>query len=69
MPLRDALRDEKAARLTRALLSNVENWEARIEAIADCCPVGCKHDALSLLRDMEQARVSLVRLIRGLDET
>lgn len=62
------LREEKAQRLTQALLANVENWQRRALEISDCCPVGCKADALSLARDIEAARVSLMRLIRNLDE-
>jgi hypothetical protein len=62
------LREEKARRLTTALLANVENWEQRVLAVAECCPVGCKHEALSLARDIEIARGSLERLIRNLDE-
>ena len=62
------LRDEKARRLTQALLANVDNWQRRAIEIADCCPVGCKGEALSLARDIEMARTSLARLIAKLDE-
>ena len=62
------LRDEKARRLTQALLANVENWQRRAIEIADAVPVGHKSAALSLARDIEAARCSLVRLIRNLDE-
>lgn len=69
MPLRDGMRDAKAARLTQALLANVENWERRAVEISDLLPAGQKGAALSLARDIEAARCSLARLIRGLDET
>lgn len=57
-------RDEKARRVILAVLENIANWEARAEAIADNCPPGCKHDALSLAKDLEQARLSLERLVQ-----
>ena len=67
MPLRDAIRDEKAARLTQALLANVDNWEQRTLAIADALPLGDKRLALSLALDIRQVKCSLSRLIANLD--
>jgi hypothetical protein len=58
------LRNEKAQRLVRAVLENVQDWESRALEIADAAlPVtGNKARALSLARDMEQCRLSLTRL-------
>lgn len=53
---------ERARRIIKAVLENVQNWEDRIEGIAEGCPAGSKHEALSLLRDMKFAKLSLERL-------
>ena len=47
----------------QAVLENLDNWEQRVLDLVDCCPVGCKHDALALARDIEMARHSLKRMI------
>jgi len=56
------LRDEKARRIVKAVLANMDNWTLRAGAIADHCPAGAKHDALSLQRDLMMAKLSLERL-------
>jgi hypothetical protein len=53
---------DRARRIIVAVLENVRNWEQRLVEIEKTCPVGCKHEALSLLRDMEHAKISLRRL-------
>jgi hypothetical protein len=58
------LRDAKAARLTRAILANIENWERRVLELADAVPPGQKAPALHLAKDIEMARLSLIRLIQ-----
>lgn len=45
-----------------AVLANMDNWTLRAGAIADQCPAGAKHDALSLQRDLMMAKLSLERL-------
>jgi hypothetical protein len=61
---------ERADRVVRAVLENIANWEERLRAIEEAAtPItGNKARALSLLRDMEQTKVSLKRLA-GLPET
>ncbi len=60
--LRVPLRNEKARRIVRAVLENIENWESRALEIAEHATPGNKVRALSLARDMEMARLSLTRL-------
>jgi hypothetical protein len=61
------LREEKARRLVKAVLANIDNWTLRIEEIEAHANVGNKARALSLLRDMEMAKISLNRMA-GLDD-
>lgn len=56
------LRDERATRLTRALLANIDDWEARCLEIAEHANPGNKVRALSLARDIGMVRHSLRRL-------
>lgn len=48
------------------MLANIGNWQERIEEIEQHAPIdngnGNKHRALTLLRDMTQASLSLRRL-------
>jgi hypothetical protein len=52
----------KAKRLMIAVLQNMDNWRERTLEIADDCNPQHKVKALSLARDLEMARVSLLRL-------
>lgn len=54
-----------AERVVRAVLENLGNWEERLAEIERNAPSenGNKARALSLMRDMEQAKVSLRRLL------
>jgi hypothetical protein len=56
------LAGERAARVMRATLENIDNWRNRALEIADHANPGNKVRALSLARDLEQARLSLERL-------
>jgi hypothetical protein len=60
------LEGERARRIITATLANISNWEQRLVEIEQNCPVGCKHEALALLRDMTHAKHSLRRLA-GID--
>lgn len=55
-----------AERVVRAVMENLGNWQERLAEIEQIAPSdnGNKARALSLLRDMEQARVSLERLLK-----
>lgn len=50
-------------------MENIANWESRALEIAEHATPGNKSRALSLARDMEQARVSLTRLAGMGEET
>jgi hypothetical protein len=65
--LGDSIPPERVGRIIRAVLENVENWEERIREIEAHAVPGNKIRALSLLRDMEQCRLSLARLAGGAD--
>jgi hypothetical protein len=56
---------ERAARVIQAVLENMQNWQARVEAIAETMPAGSKHEALALARDLHMARCSLIRLTKS----
>jgi hypothetical protein len=56
------LEGERARRIITATLENISNWEQRLVEIEKSCPVGCKHEALALLRDIHHAKISLRRL-------
>jgi PHD/YefM family antitoxin component YafN of YafNO toxin-antitoxin module len=62
------LRDEKARRLVTAVLHSLAEWEQRCLEIADYANPGNKVRALSLAKDLEQARVSLQRLVDRADK-
>lgn len=55
---------ERAERIIKAILANMDNWQERIEEIAvHAVPItGNKARALALLRDMKLAQISLRRL-------
>lgn len=51
-----------ARRVVEAVLANIDNWRERCLEIEANANPGNKARALSLARDLEQARVSLKRL-------
>lgn len=57
---------ERMARIIKAVLENISNWEDRLEEIAENSTPGNRVRSLSLLRDMRFAHLSLKRLA-GLD--
>lgn len=58
-----AIPPERVERLIRAVLHSIENWEDRLREIEAHSPPGTKVETLSLLRDVEMARLSFTRLI------
>lgn len=59
-----ALAGERAKRIMRATLENIDDWYNRTLEIAEHANPGNKVRALSLARDLEQVRLSLERLSR-----
>lgn len=53
---------ERQERIIKATLANIQHWQMRAEALADAVPAGSKSEALSLARDLFNARLSLARL-------
>lgn len=62
---------ERQERIIRAVLANIANWEDRLEEISDhAIPVtGNRGRALSLMRDMKYAKLSLARLAGIVEDT
>jgi len=56
------LREERAQRIVKAILENIEHWEHQVLTIEARALPGNKADLLALARDMEIARRSICRL-------
>lgn len=59
---RTGLEEEKAKRLSAALLSNLDTWVSDLEAIVELADPGNRLQSLHLLRNMAQAKQALIRL-------
>jgi hypothetical protein len=56
------LEGERARRIIVAVLENVSNWEQRLVEIEEAAIPGNKARILSLMKDMQFAKLSLKRL-------
>jgi hypothetical protein len=57
--------EQKAKRLSVAILSNLDSWISDVETIEEIAEAGEKARSLHLLRNMMQAKQALLRLSGG----